>query len=128
MHRLFYALKRHQCTAQGNALGRLKWSMRPAGAKASLQMSDEPEESVIKNHQSVILWSTYLSRSSITSNQKSVINCRRDEAYLVFIKPHLLALTTNCQGHNYQYKNYLIRIKSKNIRRVRRGSSDTILR
>ena len=27
--------------AQGNALGRLKWSIRPAGAKASLHISDE---------------------------------------------------------------------------------------
>ena len=42
IHRLFiYALKRQQ----GNALGRLKWSMRPVGAKASLHISDETKNS-----------------------------------------------------------------------------------
>ena len=38
------ALKGQQCIAQGNALGRLKWSIRPVGAKASLHISDETKD------------------------------------------------------------------------------------
>ena len=46
IHRLLiYALKGQQCIAQGNTLGRMKWSMRPVGAKASLHISDETKNS-----------------------------------------------------------------------------------
>ena len=45
IHRqLIYALNGQQCIAQGNALGRMKWSMRPVGAKASLHISDETKK------------------------------------------------------------------------------------